>query len=152
MKDKRKPGQSQLDYLWVNFGNYSITNNTKEDYSQTIPSTELVLELLKNLSSQSVGSITIVDNKLTGSSVDGNQIFSIDISSLLTISPISGFGRRYITEEDKDSEYPIGTYCYYIKLSNGIEFLAPIDSLNVDTYSKEEIDEKFNIITTWKEL
>lgn len=26
MTNKRKPGQSQLDYLWVNFGNLEVSN------------------------------------------------------------------------------------------------------------------------------
>lgn len=31
MKGKRLPGQSQLDYLWVNYGNFSVSSTTSED-------------------------------------------------------------------------------------------------------------------------
>lgn len=31
MKGKRLPGQSQLDYLWVNYGDFSVSSTTSED-------------------------------------------------------------------------------------------------------------------------
>lgn len=40
MTDKRKPGQSQLDYLWTNFGNISIKNEVSPDSSNEVLLTE----------------------------------------------------------------------------------------------------------------
>lgn len=55
MKDKRKPGQSQLDYLWDTFNIYSVSNKLKEEEAnEYIPTQELLINSLQSLDNKSV--------------------------------------------------------------------------------------------------
>lgn len=94
--DRRKPGQSQLDYLWVNFGKLS----------------ELRLE----------------DGILVGYDDDGKRTIEIPINvSSSNGVRVTGFGQ-------KETE---SGFVYYIKLSDGTEFTAPIDAPNLNDLKLE---------------
>lgn len=149
MKDRRVPGQSQLDYLWVNFGEYSVSSTGEEG---SIPTIELVTKLLEAVKSDALNSLKIINQRLVGYSITGAQLFSIDISGLGSSSPssvgISKFGKRFVTQSDVDGgcQFPVDSPVYYIELSNGNQLIAPIDSYTGSETSSIVVNIKDNSI------
>lgn len=122
---KRLPGQSQLDYLWVNFGERFITESLDELDNKAIPSNKIVKEAITSLQNRSLGSIQMSDGKLVIKSVDGELISEIAIPSAISVSD---FGSRAITQDDIDNGCTLskGTLVHYLTLSTGVEYLAPV--------------------------
>lgn len=50
MADRRKPGQSQLDYLWTTFKDYAVSGRIEDSPRDYIPTQALVDKLIKNSS------------------------------------------------------------------------------------------------------
>lgn len=123
---KLAPKQSQLDYLWENFGERGVATSSSDD-PNSIPSYELIQKLLEDLCAKAVGSVTQSENTIIVKNVNGKEQNRINIGELGDGFSISGFGRRKVTQEDKDKEcpYPIDSYIYYLRLSNGTEYAAP---------------------------
>lgn len=149
MAKQREPNQSQLDYLWVNFGEYSVSSKGE---SGSIPTIELVSELLQAIKDQALNTLKIINDQLVGYSITGTQLFSIDISRLNS-SPssentITKFGKRFITQEDVDSgcQFLVNSPVYYIQLSNGTQLLAPIDKYTGSETSSVVVNIKDNSI------
>lgn len=127
MKDNRKPGQSQLDYLWTNFGEFSVSNTLEDG---TIPTSELLRQISENISLSSLNSLKVIGSYLIGLNILGDEIFRLDISEITSNGKaIIEFGRRYITQEDLDNgnSLDINTPVYYIKFSDNTEFVSKID-------------------------
>lgn len=130
MSIKREPKQSQLDYLWVNFGERGVITSSDVNEPDAIPSYGLVQELLEKLCSKVVGSVTQSGNSLIIKSADGFEMNRINIGSLEGNISIVGFGKRVVLQEDINNgcPYPLNSLIYYIRLSNDIEYTAPIDT------------------------
>lgn len=127
MKDRRRPGQSQLDYLWTNYGGYSVSSVLEEN---SIPTTELLQKLVDNLKQESLNSIKVVGDKLVGTNSDGEILFTIDIDDITTTGKsLTNFGKRYITNVDVENgcELPEESPVYFIRFSDNTELIAPID-------------------------
>lgn len=127
MKDKRVPGQSQLDYLWTTYGYYKVSDELEKE---SIPTTELLQKLTSNISNQSVSNIKVIGDKLIGFSVSGEELFYTDISEFTgNGKSISYFGKRYISQQDIDNGclYALDSPVYFLRFSDGSELLAPID-------------------------
>lgn len=116
---QREPKQSQLDYLWKNFGEYSVSTS---EYDKQIPTLGLVQELLDTIRNQALHSLQVVGYKLIGTNINGNKLCEIDISQLTSDGrSIVEFGKRYVKDTDKEIQHPVGTPIYYIKLADGTE-------------------------------
>lgn len=126
---KREPKQSQLDYLWVNFGERGVVTSSDSDNLDGIPSYGLIQELISSLCSKAVGSVTQSGNSIIIKSVDGFELNRINIAAIGD-NAINGFGRRKVTQEDINNKcpYPLNSYIYYIRLNNGEEFTAPTNN------------------------
>lgn len=127
MKDRRRPGQSQLDYLWTNYGGYSVSSVLEEN---SIPTTELLQKLVDNLKQESLNSIKVVGDRLVGTNSDGEILFTIDIDDITTTGKsLTNFGKRYITNVDVENgcEFPEESPVYFIRFSDNTELIAPID-------------------------
>lgn len=127
MKDRRRPGQSQLDYLWTNYGGYSVSSVLEEN---SIPTTELLQKLVDNLKQESLNSIKVVGDRLVGTNSDGEILFTIDIDDITTTGKsLTNFGKRYITNVDVENgcELPEESPVYFIRFSDNTELIAPID-------------------------
>lgn len=126
---QRKEGQSQLDYLWVNYGeNRSVINEIGED--NDIPTFGLVQSLIKDICSSAVGSVTRSGDFLITKSLDGNELSRIDVSDLFGEGTcITDFGRDTVSQEDIDNGCPYLLYSpmYYLELSDGTKYIVPID-------------------------
>lgn len=134
MRDNRVQGQSQLDYLWVNFGPYSISKTFEEN---SIPTSKSVKDIVDTLQTDAVHSIKTVGKELICSNINGEVLSRINISDLINQGKtVIEFGRKYITDESV--EYPSGTPVYFIKFSDGTELLTEIDQYsgkNTDSIS-----------------
>lgn len=154
MKDKRKPGQSQLDYLWTTYGIYSISGILEKDVDEYIPTQSLLIQLLKDLGDRSVGGISIKDENLIVYSTTGSEIDRIDISELSANSvSISDFGSKLVSSVDISMGCPYDLYepVYYIALSNGKQFWAKQNTLKAIDSSTIHTEIKNNeIISTLK--
>ena len=127
MKDRRRTGQSQLDYLWTNYGGYSVSSVLEEN---SIPTTELLQKLVDNLKQESLNSIKVVGDRLVGTNSDGEILFTIDIDDITTTGKsLTNFGKRYITNVDVENgcELPEESPVYFIRFSDNTELIAPID-------------------------
>lgn len=126
MKDKRKPGQSQLDYLWVNYGEFSVSTEPSDD-TDAILTQGAINSILQNFSG--VSSVEVVEqegNKVLKVVTSDGKISTYPFPSSITIQ---SFTKRQITQADRNKgcELPLGTWVYAILLSDGNEYLAPID-------------------------
>lgn len=146
--DRRKSGQSQLDYLWVNFGDKFVTSDIKENDPDAIPS----IQLLKDVSgiSSSVSEITVEDGFLLAKNSNGEVISSVNTDEIGGLS-IVDFKRRTITQKDIDlgCSLQIGTSVISIKLSNGTEYLSEVLD-GGETPTTEVIVDKNTIYTNVK--
>lgn len=127
MKDKRKPGQSQLDYLWVTYKDYEVSNTISETPEESIPSQALILNLLKELGNSSVGSISLKGNNLVLYNQSGLQLSTVDVSELNSSQQtVTDFGSKIVQNQDIEEgcPFPLYTRVYYITLSNGKQFWA----------------------------
>lgn len=117
---KRQPGQSQLDYLWVNYGDFSVSNTISED-ENVILTQKAITSILKELGG--VQSVKIIGDILEVKSSTG----IVNTYPLPSGISIQNFTRRQIEQSDRNKgcELPLGTWVYSIMLSNGNEYLAP---------------------------
>lgn len=135
----RSPGQSQLDFLWVNYG-----GPLEQDL---IPSIDQLQKLLNGLSDSSITNIRVVNNKLVGYNKNNEEVFSVDIEDI-NKTPTS-FTKRYITQEDIDKgcTYKKGTPVYSIVFSDNSELIAKIDEYQGEITNSIDIRVSDHIIS-----
>lgn len=126
---QRKPGDSQLDFLWNNYGNREVITEASDDL-ESIPSLGLVKELLKSVSTNAVGSIKREGSFLVVKSAEGVEMNRFDIKELQGVTSVTGFGKRVVSAEDKEAGCDLELYTpvYYLTLDNGKEFLTPAET------------------------
>lgn len=118
---------SQLDYLWVNYGNFQVST-TPNDNPNNILTQEAIKSLLQEFSS--IKSVQIIDKEgLKYLVVTNNDNTIINEQPIPSGISIKNFGKRQITQSDRDKgcELPLNSYVYFILLTDGNEYLAPID-------------------------
>lgn len=126
MKDNRKPGQSQLDYLWVNYAEFSVSKEPTENPNQILTQGAInsILQEFHGVSSVKV--IEEGDNKILEVKNSNGKVFTYPLPASITIT---SFTKRQITQADRNKgcELSLNTWVYAILLSNGNEYIAPID-------------------------
>ena len=126
MKDNRKPGQSQLDYLWVNYAEFSVSKEPTENPDQILTQGAInsILQEFHGVSSVKV--IEEEDNKILEVKNSNGKVFTYPLPTSITIT---SFTKRQITQADRNKgcALPLNTWVYAILLSNGNEYIAPID-------------------------
>lgn len=121
----RQKGQSQLDYLWANFGSFAVSDNFTDNPEGTILSQKALEGFIKE--TNGIDDLKIVETnegpKLVAYT-NGVEVANLSIPSGVSIQ---AFGRRTITQADKNKgcALDLGTQVYYIMLSNGNEYLTP---------------------------
>lgn len=129
MTNKRKPGQSTLDYLWTTFGNLEVANKTSEIPSDEILLTETaIINLLKN-------NIAKLDAVLD-SKIDGNIVTLLikdqqgAILSQIKMDLSLGFEKYISTDEDVENGLvsKSGLTCLKLTTATGQEFLIELMS------------------------
>lgn len=136
MNDKRVLGQSQLDYLWTNFGNLKVTNNLSETPSnEKIPTEEAVLQYLRMELAKANTDIEIeseiVNNIVTIRFKDrhGNLL---DYINFQEGSKITKFDKFISTQNDVDKGYVSrpNILCLTIEDSFGQRFFLELSEIN----------------------
>lgn len=127
-KDTRRPGESQLDFLWSNYGNRPVASDTKNP--DAIPSMGLLNRLLQLLKEEAVGSVVREGSFVVIRSVDGVEMGRFDIKELQGVYSVVDFGHRVVTEDDIEAgcKYDLYTPVYYITLDNGQTFWVPSEA------------------------
>ena len=129
MTNKRKPGQSQLDYLWTNFGSLEVSNKSNENPSNETLLTEVaIINLLKN-------NLAKIDAVLDAK-IDGNVVTLLikdqqgTILSQIEMDLSLGFERYVSTEEDVNNGLisKSGLTCLKLTTATGQEFLIELMS------------------------
>lgn len=134
MKDKRVPGQSQLDYLWTTYGPYAVSSVLENEPSEYLPTQELLQSLLSQISNSSGNLLSIKGNNLILYSITGEELSRVDISELKgNSSSIVDYGSKIVIQEDIDKGCPfnLGSKVYYIALDNGKIFYAEQETPSV---------------------
>lgn len=135
----REKGMSQLDYLWVNFGNYSVQNETSSSpQDNVILSENAVIQLIQNSTSKGIASLTYREHpskqdtmQLIGLSTDGNEISIVEIPKEIHVE---NFTHRKVTQTDIDNgcKFPIDSSVISITLSNKVEYLVSLYELGLE--------------------
>lgn len=144
-KDKRKPGQSQLDYLWANYGEFSVSSVPSEE-SDVILTQEAINSLLKEFKGVSSVKVINQDNtEILEVKTSEGDVFTYPLPSNISIQ---SFTKRQVTQADRNKgcEMPLGSWVYSILLSNGNEYLAPIDKYSGSISKSIIIDILENVI------
>lgn len=148
MSDKRKPGQSQLDYLWANYGNLEVSNKTSEAPSDEVILTEsaVVNEIrsyLNDFGNFTIDSV-IVDDTTIALLIKNQQGIVVSRTTITRGAVITDFKQFISTQEDVDNGIvsKIGTPCIQLKDS-----LEQIFTIELPLLSGSETD---SIITTVK--
>lgn len=136
-KNNRPKGMSQLDWLWQNLGDYTISNNPADD-NETILTSEAVNYLIREATKKSIVNLAFRNDPTNDSQV---QIIgtTVDGSTVTIYMPkevyLNSFKIRRITQTDIDNgnEFPLNTRVLSITLTNGQEFLVSIDEFDTDT-------------------
>lgn len=140
MKDKRQKGQSQLDYLWTNYGIYAVSDTVEDNTNEYIPSQKLLLTLLGEIEDKSVGSMSLDGETLVLTSTSGKEIQRVDASEMIPPSvTITDFGQKVVTQEDvsKGCPFPLHTTVYYITLNTGKSFYVKTPKEQLDKLQQE---------------
>lgn len=148
-KNNRPQNMSQLDYLWVNFGSYSVSDSM--DTPESIPTTEAIKDYVEK---SEVGIVKLDTETLD--SVNKIRVFGIDkkgneITSILLDknTRIISFVRHSITQEDIDNGYgtELGEQWLVLETSDGDKFWVSINDLiligqETNTIKTQVIDSK----------
>lgn len=135
---QRPHGMSQLDYLWVNFGGYKVSNE-----ASSIPQEDVILteQALTDLIQKSTsGGITALAFREHPTKTDTMELVGTSINdSVLTVVEmpkevhVQSFSHRTVTQTDIDNgvPYPINSEVLSIVLTNGTEYLVSLEELNL---------------------
>lgn len=135
---QRPHGMSQLDYLWVNFGGYKISNEASSIPQEDMILTEQALtDLIQKSTSGGITALTFREHptktdtmELIGTSINGSVLTVVEMPKEVHVQ---SFSHRTVTQTDIDNgaPYPINSKVLSIVLTNGIEYLVSLEELNL---------------------
>lgn len=127
---KRPQGMSQLDYLWLNYGDYKVSEDYNESQNKIILTKKAVEQLITDSTNSLVKNVTLVDNSIITIDNIGNIVSSIPLPEQVGVSD---FKVRIVTQEDIENgcEFPKGANVISLKLSNGLEYLINLDQFGL---------------------
>ena len=135
---QRPHGMSQLDYLWVNFGGYKISNEASSIPQEDVILTEQALtDLIQKSTSGGITTLTFREHptktdtmELIGTSINGSVLTVVEMPKEVHVQ---SFSHRTVTQIDIDNGalYPINSEVLSIVLTNGIEYLVSLEELNL---------------------
>lgn len=151
----RPSGMSQLDYLWINYGNYKVQNTPSSIPQDNVILTEKALTNFIN-ASPGISSLQLRDHptnqdmyELIGYANDGSVLTSVQIPKVVSIE---SFTYRTITQEDieQDSPYPLDSPVLSLVLSTGEEFVVDLRKIILTPSTTNTIETKIdnNVISS----
>ena len=137
---QRPHGMSQLDYLWVNFGEYKVSNEASSIPQENVILTEQALtDLIQKSTSGGITALTFREHptktdtmELIGTSINGSVLTVVEMPKEVHVQ---SFSHRTVTQTDIDNgvPYPINSEVLSIVLTNGTEYLVSLEELNLVT-------------------
>lgn len=129
--NNRPKNMSQLDYLWTNYGSYTVSNSV--DTENSIPTSQAVKDIIQTIKNGIVKLDTYeLDDKIKIIGFDniGNELTSIEIDK---DTKVVDFQIHSITQEDLDNNHgtTLGEKWLVLKTSNNQEFWVFLDDLVV---------------------
>lgn len=151
----RPSGMSQLDYLWINYGNYKVQNTPSNIPQDNVILTEKALTNFIN-ASPGISSLQLRDHptnqdmyELIGYANDGSVLTSVQIPKVVSIE---SFTYRTITQEDieQGSPYPLNSPVLSLVLSTGEEFVVDLRKIILTPSTTNTIETKIdnNVISS----
>ena len=135
---QRPHGMSQLDYLWVNFGGYKVSNEASSIPQEDVILTEQALtDLIQKSTSGGITALTFREHptktdtmELIGTSINGSVLTVVEMPKEIHVQ---SFSHRTVTQTDIDNgvPYPINSEVLSIVLTNGTEYLVSLEELNL---------------------
>ena len=135
---QRPHGMSQLDYLWVNFGEYKVSNEASSIPQENVILTEQALtDLIQKSTSGGITALTFREHptktdtmELIGTSINGSVLTVVEMPKEVHVQ---SFSHRTVTQTDIDNgvPYPINSEVLSIVLTNGTEYLVSLEELNL---------------------
>ena len=135
---QRPHGMSQLDYLWVNFGGYKVSNEASSIPQEDVVLTEQALtDLIQKSTSGGITALTFREHptktdtmELIGTSINGSVLTVVEMPKEVHVQ---SFSHRTVTQTDIDNgvPYPINSEVLSIVLTNGTEYLVSLEELNL---------------------
>lgn len=135
---QRPHGMSQLDYLWVNFGGYKVSNEASSIPQEDVILTEQALtDLIQKSTSGVITALTFREHstktdtmELIGTSINGSVLTVVEMPKEVHVQ---SFSHRTVTQTDIDNgvPYPINSEVLSIVLTNGTEYLVSLEELNL---------------------
>ena len=135
---QRPHGMSQLDYLWVNFGGYKVSNEASSIPQEDVILTEQALtDLIQKSTSGGITALTFREHptktdtmELIGASINGSVLTVVEMPKEVHVQ---SFSHRTVTQTDIDNgvPYPINSEVLSIVLTNGTEYLVSLEELNL---------------------
>lgn len=135
---QRPHGMSQLDYLWVNFGGYKVSNEASSIPQEDVILTEQALtDLIQKSTSGGITALTFREHptktdtmELIGTSINGSVLTVVEVPKEVHVQ---SFSHRTVTQTDIDNgvPYPINSEVLSIVLTNGTEYLVSLEELNL---------------------
>ena len=129
---------SQLDYLWVNFGGYKVSNEASSIPQEDVILTEQTLtDLIQKSTSGGITALTFREHptktdtmELIGTSINGSVLTVVEMPKEVHVQ---SFSHRTVTQTDIDNgaPYPINSEVLSIVLTNGTEYLVSLEELNL---------------------
>lgn len=137
--DKQRPhGMSQLDYLWVNFGQYHVSNEASSiPQEDTILTEKALTDLIQESTNGGITALTYREHptkedtmQLIGTSINGSILSIVEMPKEVHVEQ---FSHRKVTQTDIDNgcTYPIDSEVLSIVLTNGKEYLVSLEELNL---------------------
>lgn len=127
---QRPQGMSQLDYLWLNYGGYQVSEDYNESQRKIILTKNAVDQLIDSATNNLIKNVTLVNNSIITIDNLGNVVSSIPLPEEIHVSD---FRSRTVTQEDLENGclFPKGSNVIALKLSNGIEYLVNLDQFGL---------------------
>lgn len=135
---QRPHGMSQLDYLWVNFGGYKVSNEASSIPKEDVILTEQALtDLIQKSTSGGITTLTFREHptktdtmELVGTSINGSVLTIVEMPKEVHVK---SFSHRTVTQTDIDNgvPYPINSEVLSIVLTNEVEYLVSLEELNL---------------------
>ncbi len=141
----RPSGMSQLDYLWINYGNYRVSETPSTTPQDDVILTEKALTNFIN-TAPGISSLQLRDDpadqsmyELVGYSNTGSVLTSVQIPKSVNIE---SFTYRTITQEDieQGSPYPLGTQVLSLILNTGEEFVVDLRNIILSAIDSDTIE------------
>lgn len=150
----RPAGMSQLDYLWLNFGGYEVSNEVADLPREDALVTEKALSsLVYKATLGGITKLTFRDHptkedmtQLIGTALDGSELTIVEMPKEVHVA---SFAARLITQEDIDNNVPydINSQVLSLKLTNGIEYLVSLEELNLVIRGSESDTVDTNVVS-----